>query len=153
MKISTKGRYALRMLVDIAEQSTDNPIPLKDISLRQNISKKYLEQIVPIMNHVGLLKTIRGFKGGYLLGRPANEITVYDVIATTEGSVAPVACLENTAATCSRADQCQTLWIWQGLNQQIVSYLKSITVADIAEHCPTKSDTANPGTVKTNENC
>lgn len=134
MKISTKGRYALRMLVDIAEQHTDAPIPLKDISQRQNISKKYLEQIVPILNRTGLLKTIRGYKGGYLLGRDAQDITVYDIITATEGSVAPVACLDNTAAVCTRNDCCQTLWIWQGLNQQIIAYLQGITVADVVRH-------------------
>lgn len=134
MKISTKGRYALRMLVDIAEQHTDAPIPLKDISQRQNISKKYLEQIVPILNRTGLLKTIRGYKGGYLLGRDAQDITVYDIITATEGSVAPVACLDNTAVVCNRNDCCQTLWIWQGLNQQIIAYLQGITVADVVRH-------------------
>lgn len=141
MKISTKGRYALRMLVDIAEQAIDSPIPLKDISQRQGISKKYLEQIVPILNRAGLLKTIRGYKGGYLLGRDAQDITVYDIVTATEGSTAPVACLDNPARICTRTACCQTLWIWQGLNQQIIDYLQGITVADIVHHQQQISDT------------
>lgn len=133
MKISTRGRYAIRMLIDIAQQSTDKPVPLKDISERQGISKKYLEQIVLVLTKTGLLKTVRGYQGGYLLGKNAEDITVYDVLAATEGAITPVACAE-LPENCPRSGDCKSLYIWQGLNKVMIDYLKSITVADAARH-------------------
>jgi Rrf2 family protein len=132
MKISTKGRYALRMLVDMAQQEEGKPIPLKEISKRQNISKKYLEQIVPVLHGAGLLRTVRGHQGGYLLAKSPQDITVYDIILATEGSLAPVACLDDTPNLCPRAQDCKTLPVWQGLHRVVKEYLSSITVAEVA---------------------
>ncbi|MCR4779596.1 MAG: Rrf2 family transcriptional regulator [Ruminiclostridium sp.] len=132
MKISTKGRYALRMLVDISEHATDSFISLKEISDRQNISKKYLEQIVPLLTKNGILRTNRGNKGGYALARTADEISVGEVLRATEGSLAPVACLEYETNDCPRAGICDTLFVWEGLQKVIAEYLNGITIAMIA---------------------
>ena len=133
MKISTKGRYALRMLIDIAARGDDGYISLKEISEHQNISKKYLEQIVPLLTKNGMLRTNRGNKGGYSLAKNVEEITVGDVLRATEGSLAPVACLEYEVNDCPRADTCSTLYVWEGLYDAITKYLDSITLADIIE--------------------
>ncbi len=133
MKISTKGRYALRMLTDIALHEDEGFISLKEISERQNISKKYLEQIVPLLSKDGLLRTNRGNKGGYSLAKKADEITVGEVLRATEGSLAPVACLEYDVNTCARAENCDTLYIWEGLYKVVTDYLNGITVQDIID--------------------
>lgn len=131
MKISTKGRYALRMLYDLALHHDEGYVSLKDIADRQGISKKYLEQIVPLLNKTGLLRTNRGNKGGYMLSGTADEITVGDVLRATEGSLAPVACLEFEPNECPRAGDCSTLFIWEGLFKTITDYLDGITLSDI----------------------
>lgn len=132
MKISTKGRYALRMAVYLAKHQCDKYVSLKEIAANEGISKKYLEQIVPMLNRAGLLRTTRGNKGGYLLTKKACEITVGDILRATEGNLAPIACLEYDVNDCSRKAQCSTLYIWEGLYQQITGYLDSITLQDIA---------------------
>ena len=134
MKISTKGRYALRMLIDIAEHSSDGFIPLKDIAERQGISKKYLEQIVPILNKSDILKTNRGFQGGYMLAKSPDQYTVGEILRLTEGSLAPVACLDQTPIECTKSNECPTLPIWQGLNKVINDYLNSITLQNILDN-------------------
>ena len=134
MKISTKGRYALRMLYDLASHHEEEYISLKDIADRQAISKKYLEQIVPLLNKTGRLKTNRGNKGGYMLARRADEITVGDVLRSTEGSLAPVSCLEFTPNDCPRANECSTLYVWEGLYKTMLGYLDGITIKDIIDH-------------------
>ena len=134
MLISTKGRYALRLLVDLAEHRTDGYIALKDIAERQGVSKKYLEQIVPMLNKSGILRTNRGNKGGYMLAKPANECSVGEVLRATEGSLAPVSCLEYEQNDCPRADGCATLYVWQGLEKAVNDYLNSVTVQDIIDH-------------------
>lgn len=131
MKISTRGRYALRMLVDLAEHDNGEYIALKDVAKRQDVSKKYLEQIVPILNKAGILSTNRGYQGGYRLGRPAAQITLGEVLRLTEGSLAPVACAEGDPAACARSADCVTLPVWQGLNRVINEYLDGITIGDI----------------------
>ena len=133
MKISTKGRYALRMLYDLASHYEEGFISLKDIAERQNISKKYLEQIVPSLNKTNLLRTNRGNKGGYMLARKADEITVSDVLLATEGSLAPVACLDYEPNECPRAGECSTLFVWEGLYDAIKNYLSGITLQDIID--------------------
>ena len=133
MKISTKCRYALRMAVYLAKHQCDEYVSLKAIAESEDISKKYLEQIVPMLNRAGLLRTTRGNKGGYLLTKKAGEITVGDILRATEGSLAPVACLEYEVNDCPRKAQCSTIFVWEGLYQQITSYLDSITVQDIAD--------------------
>ena len=139
MKISTKGRYALRMLYDLALHSEDGYISLKDIAERQNISKKYLEQIVPLLSRNGCLKTNRGNKGGYMLNKSPSEHTVSEILRATEGNLAPVSCLECTPNECPRADECSTLFVWEGLYKVITSYLDSITLQDIIDHVSKKS--------------
>lgn len=133
MKISTKGRYALRMLVDLAEHQNDGYVALKDIANRQNISKKYLEQIVPVFNKSNILKTNRGFQGGYRLARTPDKYTVGEILRLTEGSLAPVACLDNDPNQCEKVADCATLPVWQGLYKVISEYLDGITLQDILD--------------------
>lgn len=133
MKISTKGRYALRMMVDLALHSSDGYIALKDIAQRQDISKKYLEQIVPLLNKSGMLKTGRGYQGGYALLRKPSDYTVGEILRITEGNLAPVSCLEYDTVDCTRAEECSTLFIWEGLYKAITDYLDGITLQDIID--------------------
>ena len=133
MKISTKGRYALRMLLDLAQHQHNGFIALKDIAERQNISKKYLEQIVPIFNQSNILKTSRGFQGGYQLARRPDQYTVGEILRLNEGSLAPVACLENDPIECERSGECATLPVWQGLYRVINEYVDGITLQDILD--------------------
>ena len=136
MKISTKGRYALRMLIDLAMNANGNYVSLKDIAERQNISKKYLEQIVPLLSKSGLLKTNRGYQGGYMLSKKPEQYTVGEILRLTEGSLAPVACLDTEVNDCQRAGDCITLPVWQGLYDVITNYLDGITLQDIIEKSP-----------------
>ena len=133
MIVSTKGRYALRMLYDLALHQEDGYVSLKDIAERQNISKKYLEQIVPLLNKTGLLRTNRGNKGGYMLAGRPGEISVGDVLRATEGSIAPVSCLEFEPNECPRANECSTLFVWEGLYKVMTEYLDSVSLQDIIE--------------------
>ena len=133
MKISTKGRYALRLLLDLAEHKNDGYIALKDIANRQNVSKKYLEQIIPILNRSDILSANRGYQGGYMLTKPASEYSVYAILQVVEGSMAPVTCLEQQPINCPRCDSCKTLDVWQGLQQLITDYLGGITLDDVIE--------------------
>jgi Rrf2 family protein len=133
MKISTKGRYAIRMLLDLAEHQNDGYIALKDIAKRQNISKKYLEQIIPVFNKTDFLKTNRGSQGGYKLGKTPNKYTIGDILRMTEGSLAPVACLDDVTNECERCTECATLTIWQGLYDVINEYLDGITLQDLLD--------------------
>lgn len=133
MKISTKGRYALRMLIDLAEHKNDGYIALKDIAARQNISKKYLEQIIPILNRADILLANRGFQGGYKLAKAPDKYIVGDILRLTEGSLSPVACLDQEPIECSKSDTCPTLPIWIGLKNVICEYLDGITLQDILD--------------------
>ena len=137
--ISTRGRYALRMMIDLAEHSDEGFIPLKDTAKRQDISKKYLEQIIPILNRSGFLQTSRGFGGGYRLVKPAKDYTVWEILNITEGNMAPVACLEGEKNTCPRCNECATLPVWQGLQNVIYEYLSGITLQDIIDNQKNKS--------------
>ena len=123
----------MRMLIDLAEHQNDGYVALKDIAARQNISKKYLEQIVPVFNKSNILKTNRGFQGGYRLARTPDKYTVGEILRLTEGSLAPVACLENDPVQCDRSSQCATLPVWQGLYKVICEYLDRITIQDILD--------------------
>ena len=131
MKISTKGRYAVRMLLDLAEHEGDGYIALKEIAERQGISKKYLEQIVPVLNRAEVLQANRGFQGGYRLSKSPEQYTVGEILRLTEGSLAPVACLEEGAHPCDRAAQCRTLPVWNRLGQIMGDYLDSVTLRDL----------------------
>ncbi|MDD6728101.1 MAG: Rrf2 family transcriptional regulator [Eubacteriales bacterium] len=133
MKISTKGRYALRLMLDLAEHQNEGFVALKDVAERQGISKKYLEQIVPLLNKSKVLRTTRGYQGGYMLAKSPEHYTVGDVLRITEGSLAPVSCLDDDVNLCDRADTCMTLGVWQGLYKAVTEYLDSITLQDILD--------------------
>ena len=131
MMISTKGRYALRFLVDLAEHQGDGFVPLKDISTRQEISEKYLEIVVKELVKGGLLAAMRGKGGGYRLNRAPEEYSVKAVLELMEGPLAPVACLETGQDACPRSNGCRTLPLWQGLDKVISDYLAQFTLADL----------------------
>lgn len=134
MKISTKGRYALRMLVDLAQNQSEEFVSLADIAERQSISKKYLEQIVPMLSKAGLIRTNRGNRGGYMLNVPPDKCSIGDILRATEGSLAPVACLEYGENTCPRKEQCITLYVWEDFFRLTNEYFDGITLQDIIEH-------------------
>ncbi|MBQ7290496.1 MAG: Rrf2 family transcriptional regulator [Clostridia bacterium] len=133
MKISTKGRYALRMLIDLCTNGQERYIALKDVAERQNISKKYLEQIVPALHKAGILETTRGFQGGYRLAKSPEECTIGEILRITEGNLAPVACLQDKENQCPRAGDCVTLPIWEGLQTVIADYLDGLTLKDLID--------------------
>lgn len=129
--ISTRGRYALRVMIDIAENSNGNYIPLNDIAERENISEKYLESILVLLTRANLLLGLRGKGGGYKLSKAPNEYTMREILCLTEGSLAPVACLKENAEPCAKSENCRTLPVWKGLNDAINNYLEGITLADL----------------------
>lgn len=131
--ISTRGRYALRVLVDLAENQETGYVTLKEIAERQEISEKYLESIVKELVKARILEGLRGKGGGYRLGQPPEKIGVLDVLKLTEGSLAPVACLAENAKLCSRASSCRTLPLWEGLNKVVREYLGHYTVEDLIQ--------------------
>ena len=133
MLISTKGRYALRVLIDMAEHQTEKYIPLKEIAERQDISEKYLESIVKVLVKGGILTGLRGKGGGYRLSKPPEEYTVRTILQMTEGSLAPISCLEEDASPCARMAECRTLAMWQGLDRTIREYLDGFTIADLMQ--------------------
>ena len=133
MKISTKGRYALRLMLDVALHSHGAAVPLRDVAQRQEISDKYLEQIISILNKAGYVRSIRGPQGGYLLTRLPEEYTVGMILRLTEGSLAPVACLESDVNTCDRSENCVTLRVWEKLKDAIDGVVDHITLADLLE--------------------
>lgn len=121
------------MLLDLAEHENDGFISLKDVASRQDISKKYLEQIIPILNKSDFLISNRGFQGGYKLAKSPDKYTVGDILRITEGSLSPVACLDHEPVPCDRAGECATLPVWKGLKKVIDDYLDSITLQDILD--------------------
>lgn len=134
LMISTRGRYALRMMIDLAEHEHDGFVALKDIAERQNISKKYLEQIIPVLNRSRLLQTSRGAGGGYRLIKKPDEYTVGEILRATEGDLAPVSCLEGDVNTCPRCSECATLPVWAGLQKIVDEYLDGISLQDILDN-------------------
>ena len=133
MKISTKGRYALRMMIELAQNHNVGFMTLKEIAQKQNISKKYLEQIIPVLNRNNLLIATRGFQVGYILAKEPCEYTVGQILRLTEGNLAPVSSLECTPNTCPRANECPTLFLWEGLYKVVNEYLDSITLEDLVQ--------------------
>lgn len=131
MMISTRGRYALRVIIDLAEQGSDGYIPLKDIAARQNISQKYMETIMTMLSKNNLVEAVHGKNGGYRLNKAPKEYKVGEILRVTEGSLAPVACLECGAEPCDKASDCRTLPMWDKLNSMINDYLNSVTVAEL----------------------
>lgn len=140
MKISTKGRYAVRLMLDIAQHSAEGNVSLKDVSKRQNISLKYLEQIVNMLCKAGLLKSQRGAQGGYKMFRKPAEYTIGDILRVTEGEMAPVSCLEDEVNQCPRANQCPTIRFWTGLYHTMNHYLDGTTLADLMNADEENSD-------------
>lgn len=131
MMISTKGRYALRFLADVAEHQGDGFVPLKDVAVRQEISEKYLEIVVKELVKGGLLTALRGKGGGYRLNRTPDEYNVKSILELMEGPLAPVACLESGRNACPRKNICRTLPLWQGLDKVIADYLSQFTLSSL----------------------
>ena len=133
MLISTKGRYSLRVMIDLAEHQSGGYIPLKEIAERQEMSEKYLESIIKLLVKDKLLVGVRGKGGGYKLTRTPEQYTVGSILRLTEESLSPVSCLEPNADACPRVTSCRTLPLWKGLNQVINNYLDNITIADLMQ--------------------
>ena len=132
MIVSTKGRYALRVMIDLAEHQAERYVPLKEVAARQDISEKYLESIVVLLSRAGLVDGVRGKGGGYRLTRSPDQYTVAEILLLTEGSLAPVSCLTPGAPACERMANCRTYTMWKGLNDLIADYFGKITLADLA---------------------
>ena len=131
MIVSTRGRYALRVLIDLAEHSEDERIPLKDIAERQQISQKYIESIMTMLSKNHFVDGVHGKGGGYKLNRAPEDYKVGDILRLTEGTLAPVACLEKGAEPCLKKDACRTIGMWTKLDELIENYLDSVSVADL----------------------
>jgi len=133
MKISTKGRYALRLMLDLALNGEENFVPIRSISQRQEISEKYLEQIITQLSRAGLVKSARGAQGGYKLVKAPRDYTAGEILRAVEGSLAPVACLDDPDNLCPRACECEVLPFWKGLDKVISDYVDSYTLADLLD--------------------
>ena len=145
MRISTKGRYALRLMLDLALYGNGTCISLRDISARQNVSVKYLEQIVVILARAGFVKSVRGPQGGYRLARPPKDYTAGAILRLIEGSLAPVPCLEDDTNSCPRSAECATVVLWSRLNQAISGVVDGMTLEDLAVIQRSKVDEAKDG--------
>ena len=131
MMISTRGRYALRVMIDLAEHQDEGYIPMKDVAKRQGVSLGYMEKILPVLVKNSIVEGLQGKTGGYRLIRKPEEYTLGEILRLTEGSLAPVACLECSATPCEKAADCRTLPVWTELDRRINEYLDSVTVADL----------------------
>ena len=133
MMISTRGRYALRVLIDLAEHAEEGYVPMKDVAERQAISLKYLEKLMPVLTGAQLIEGVHGKGGGYRLTKEPAEYVIGDVLRLMEGSLSPVACLEPGAAACPRASFCKTLPLWSRLNRAIADCLDNVTLAELLQ--------------------
>lgn len=133
MKISTKGRYALRIMIDLAANQSDEPIRLRDIAERQDISVKYLEQIIALLTKAGYVRGSRGAGGGYQLKKKPGDYTVGMILRTTEGSLAPVSCVEDGENVCQRSNSCATIMIWKKINDAVNEVVDGITLQDLVD--------------------
>jgi Rrf2 family protein len=140
MKISTKGRYAVRVMLDLALNNTGECIKVKDIASRQDISEKYLEQIIAILNKAGYVKSVRGAQGGYRIAKDPKEYTVGMILRLTEGSMSPVTCVGENALECEKCDTCETLEVWQQLYDAINNVIDNVTIADLVEKSKKRKD-------------
>lgn len=131
--ITTRGRYALRVLIDLAQQDQNKYTPMKEISARQGISLKYLEQIMPVLIKGKIVDGVSGKGGGYRLSRTPEEYTIYEILTLTEGSLAPVACLHCNADKCKRSDKCRTLPMWQKYNELTTDFFANISLAELTK--------------------
>lgn len=133
MIVSTRGRYALRVMIDIAENQDKGYIPLKEIAERQNISQKYLEAIMTILSKAGFVDAVHGKGGGYKLNRSADDYKISEILELTEGTLAPVACLEKGAEPCEKKDICRTIKMWTKLDELITGYLSTVSINDLVK--------------------
>ncbi|MCH5274715.1 MAG: Rrf2 family transcriptional regulator [Lachnospiraceae bacterium] len=133
MKISTKGRYALHLMLDLATYNTGEPISLKDVARRQQISDKYLEQIIPSLNKAGYVRSVRGAQGGYLLARNPKEYTVGMILRLTEGDLAPVSCVGDNPVSCEHSENCAVGKVWSKINDAVNQVVDNITLADLLD--------------------
>ena len=131
MRISTKGRYALRLMLDLALHNTGTPVRIKEIAARQEISDKYLEQIIAVLNKAGYVRSVRGPQGGYLLTRQPEDYTVGMILRLTEGSLAPVECLDSDIGGCEKSDDCVTVLVYRKMNEAVNEVIDHITLADL----------------------
>lgn len=129
--ISTKGRYSIRILLDLAEHRNGGYIPIKEVAARQEISLKYVEKLMPALKNAGLIDSTHGIGGGYRLTREPDEYTLWEILRLAEGDLAPVACLQENAAACSRAAECRTLPVWEKYYELTKDYFSGITLADL----------------------
>ena len=143
MKISTKGRYALRLMMDIALNGNENPVSLKDAAARQGISDKYLEQIISVLNKAGYVRSIRGAQGGYLLNNSPSDYTVGMILRSTEGSLAPVSCIDDDEFPCERQATCVTSIVWKKINDAINDVVDNITLLDLCNWQKEKNEQNN----------
>ena len=134
MLISTRGRYALRVIIDLAENDKGGYIPMKDVAARQNISLKYLEQILPILTKNGIVEAVHGKGGGYKFIKNPDGCSVWDILRLTEGDLAPVSCLGDDAKPCDKVAECKTIHMWKGLNDAVQNYLKSVKISDLIQN-------------------
>ncbi len=142
MKISTKGRYALRVMLELALRNDDSPMTVKELSEKQNLSVKYLEQIIGTLNKAGYVNSLRGAQGGYVLAKKPSEYTVGMILRLTEGSLAPVACVEGKES-CERSEACDTLFVWQEIYDAVNRVVDSITLEDILNRCNARNFNLN----------
>lgn len=133
--ISTKGRYAIRILLDLAEHNNGGYIPMKEVSARQEISLKYIEKIMPSLKSAGLIDSVHGIGGGYRLTRTPEQYSMWEILKIAEGDLAPVACLQENSPACHRAAECRTLSVWEGYYELTRSYFSAISLADLM-HTP-----------------
>lgn len=140
MKISTRGRYALRLMLDLAVYNTGEPISLKDVARRQQISEKYLEQIISLLNKAGFVRSVRGAQGGYMLRKDPAEYTVGMILRLTEGDLAPVSCVGSDSVACERRQECVTVRIWEQMNDAVNQVVDGITLADMVGWQQEKGD-------------
>ena len=131
MLISSRGRYALRVMIDLAEHDDGAYIPMKEVAARQDISLKYIERLMPALKSAGLIDSVHGAGGGYRLTREPEDYTLWEILTLAEGDLAPVSCLQQNAPPCQRAAECRTLPVWQGYYDATRSYFSGITLADL----------------------
>lgn len=131
--ISTKGRYSIRILLDLAQHHNGRFIPMKDVAARQDISLKYIERLTPALKAAGLIESVHGIGGGYRLTRLPEDYTLWEILSLAEGDLAPVACLQDNAEPCQRAAECRTLPVWAGYQKLTEEYFQGITLADLLD--------------------
>lgn len=134
--ISTKGRYSIRILLDLAENQTTDYVPLKEVANRQDISLKYIERILPVLKESGLIDSVHGKGGGYRLKRNPEDCTLWEILKLTETDMAPVSCLKDAADPCEKASECRTLGVWKGYYDLTIDYFSKITLADLMKNKP-----------------